>query len=83
MVIGRDTTRLCTFRVSSGGGVWQVTRDDAFYGDYLTRNEAVESACSAARSLEASGGRAQVVMSPGDAVIRHQDIKHPFGRRGL
>lgn len=82
MVVGRETPRVCTFRISVRGGVWQVTRDGGFYGDYLSRSEAVASACSAARSLEAAGAFARVLTQPGDVVIRHHDAKLTFGRRG-
>jgi hypothetical protein len=54
-------------------GVWQVTRDKVFYGDYLTREDALESACSAARSVEAGGGAARVLTPSGEAVIPHHE----------
>jgi hypothetical protein len=71
---GRKAVPTCTFRTLSSAGAWQVTRDGVFYGDYLTRREAAEGACSAARSFEAVGGQARVLASPGEIVIPHQ---HP------
>jgi hypothetical protein len=64
--------RTARFAISSRGGVWQVTRNEVFFGDYLSRDEATRSACSAARSYEAGGGSAVVVTSPGDALVAHQ-----------
>jgi hypothetical protein len=69
--------RTCTFRASRRSSVWQVTRDEVFYGDYLSREEALKSACSAARSFEAVGGTARVLASPGDVLIAH----HPIDKR--
>lgn len=77
-LVGVDADgRSCTFRASRRSSVWQVTRDEVFYGDYLTRDEALKSACSAARSFEAVGGTARVLASPGDVVIAH----HPTHKR--
>ena len=53
------------------GGVWQVTRDYVFHGEYASREEAAEGACNAARSLEAAGGAARVLATPGDTPIPH------------
>jgi hypothetical protein len=63
--------RTCTFRTSVRSGVWQVTRDHIFYGDFLTREAAVRSACEAARSFEASGGLARVLAPPGETLVPH------------
>ncbi|HEY8616849.1 hypothetical protein [Phenylobacterium sp.] len=70
----RDEHRSCTFHVRERAGVWEVTRDHVFHGDYLSRAPAVRSACSAARSFEAAGGRARVLVAPGDQQINHQDV---------
>jgi hypothetical protein len=50
-----------------------VTRDYVFHGEYPTREEASEGACNAARALEAGGGAARVLATPGDTVIPHQN----------
>ncbi|KRB46556.1 hypothetical protein [Phenylobacterium sp. Root700] len=68
----RATAPVRTFRASLRGGVWEVTRDYVFYGDYLTREEAIDGACKAARSVEASGGSARVMATPSDTLIAHQ-----------
>ena len=68
----RATAPVRTFRASLRGGVWEVTRDYVFCGDYLTREEAIDGACKAARSVEASGGSARVMATPSDTVIAHQ-----------
>ncbi|WP_374469017.1 hypothetical protein [Phenylobacterium sp.] len=70
----RDQHRTCVFRVRSRGGVWEVTRDHVFHGDYLTRGAALASACSAARSFEAAGGTPRVLLTPQDRLIDHQGL---------
>ena len=67
----RAAPRICTFRAGLRGGVWQVTRDYVFHGEYASCEEAAEGACNAARSLEASGGAARVLATPGDTPIPH------------
>ena len=67
----RAAPRICTFRAGLRGGVWQVTRDYVFHGEYASREEAAEGACNAARSLEAAGGAARVLATPGDTPIPH------------
>jgi hypothetical protein len=66
---------ICTFRATQRSGVWQVTRDNVFYGEYLTRQEAVASACSAARSYEARGGMSRVLCCPNETTIPHQTAR--------
>ena len=55
-------------------GVWSVTRDHAFYGDFLSRAEALGQACAAARAVEALGGTARV-LAAGGTVIPHPKSK--------
>jgi len=74
-LILRDAGRSCTFRLRRRAGVWEVTRDHLFHGDYLTRGEALRSACSAALSFEAAGGTASVVATPGDTPIAHRPAR--------
>ena len=71
----RPPARICTFRAGLRGGVWEVTRDYVFYGDYLTRQEAAEGACIAARTVEATGCSARVLATPGDTLIPHQTFR--------
>jgi hypothetical protein len=63
--------RTATFRLSERAGVWQVTREHAFWGDYLSRRAAEAGACQAARSFEAAGGSARVLLLPGETPIPH------------
>ena len=70
IVAGRSG-RTCTFRAALRGGVWQVTRNYVFYGDYLSRQEALRGACEAARSFEAAGGAARVLGPPGETLHPH------------
>lgn len=60
------------FEISLRAGVWQVHRNQVFYGDYLSRQQAMRSACSAARSYEASGGAAVVRTASDGALVAHQ-----------
>lgn len=63
--------RSCTFRATRSAGVWHVTRDNVFYGDFLTRRDALRSACEAARSIDAAGGAARVLAPPAETVVPH------------
>ena len=74
-LIARAPSRSCTFRTGERSGVWFVTKDQVFYGDYLTRGQAVEAACFGARTVEAQGGSAQVLETPGDVVVPHQSLQ--------
>jgi hypothetical protein len=74
-LIARAPPRSCTFRTGRRSGVWFVTRDDVFYGDYLTRGQAIESACYGARTIEAQGGTAVVLTMPGEVVVPHQTLR--------
>lgn len=74
IVIGRGAPQSSVFRVSRRSGVWSVTRDHAFYGDYLTRGDAVAAASAAACAVETLGGQAQVQSAPSGEVIRHHEV---------
>ena len=64
-----------TFRAAQRSGVWGVTKNNAFYGDYLSRAEALRGACAGARTAEALGGSARVIAEPGETLIPHQHPK--------
>jgi hypothetical protein len=51
-------------RTTRVGGVWHVTRDEVFYGDYLTAVSARDAATKAARDIADFGGRAELVFGP-------------------
>ena len=69
----RTAADLChTFRTGRGGGAWVVTKDHSFYGDYVSRDQAIESACYGARAVEAKGGSARVLDGPDEVVVAHQ-----------
>jgi hypothetical protein len=70
-VLGYSAPAECTFRVRLCSTVWTVTRNDAFYGDYLTRAEALEGARAAARAVEGLGGAARVIAEPGGKLVAH------------
>ena len=75
-LIARGPIRSCTFRVSERSGVWCVTKNDTFYGDYLSRSQATEAACFGARTVEAQGGTAMVHTMPGDVPVSHRTLVH-------
>ena len=70
-VIGRASGTSCTFRVSLKSGVWSVSKDGTFYGDYLSRAQAIASACLGARTVEARGGASRVVAGKTEQVVPH------------
>lgn len=51
------------FRIAAKSGVWTVTRNGRFYGDYLKEEHALESARCAAAAILAGGGVAAVRVS--------------------
>jgi hypothetical protein len=63
----------CTFRIRQKSKIWEVSRDEVLYGDFLTRGEAVRAACFGARTQDSHGRPAQVVASPGDELIPHNE----------
>lgn len=46
-------------------GVWHVTRNGAFVGDYIAEGPALEAAAAVARDVERGGGRAEILLGPG------------------
>ena len=64
-------TGCCTFRAHQRSGVWSVTKDEAFYGDYLTRDQALQSARAGARAVECRGGAARVLIGSAGQVVPH------------
>jgi hypothetical protein len=57
-----------TFRINLYHGIWRVMRDGAFFGDYRSRNHAVEGAEEAIRILTEAGRTAKLTR---DAPIAH------------
>jgi hypothetical protein len=82
-LIPRGPPRSCTFRVGERSGVWYVNKNDSFYGDYLSRGQAIEAACFGARTVEAQGGVALVVTLPGEVPVAHRTgaLKTGSGRK--
>lgn len=66
---------LRTFRTGARNGVWFVTKDHVLYGDYLSRDQAIRSACLAARGVEDAGGQARVLSVPNDVVVDHRAVE--------
>jgi hypothetical protein len=73
-LVGPVAARDSTFRVRLGSAVWSVTKNDVFYGDYLTRAQAVAGACAAACVVDALGGLARVLAEPGSKLIAHNRL---------
>ena len=61
------------FRITPGSGIWRVSRDGAFFGDYLTHGNAVRAACAGARIDENRGRVALVFEPPGVVALRHHE----------
>jgi hypothetical protein len=61
------STLKSTFQLNLRRGIWRVTLDGAFYGDYRSKLQALEGAESGAQALRDSGRAAQVqVPAEGD-----------------
>lgn len=63
----------CIFRVHESTGVWQVSRDEALYGEFHTRGDAVRAACFGARAQDRYGRGSKVLVTPGDRPIPHYE----------
>jgi len=61
------------FHVTLGPGVWHVRRDGVFFGDYLSRGDAIRGAYAAARSEENRGFMAEVFAPPGVMALPHHE----------
>lgn len=61
------------FRIGLGPGVWRVSHNGAFFGDYLTRGNAVRAAYAGARFEEGRGRVAHVFESPGTTALPHHE----------
>jgi hypothetical protein len=61
------------FHVTPGSGVWHVSRDGVFFGDYLSRGNAIRAAYAAARSDETHGLMALVFEPPGMTPLPHHE----------
>jgi hypothetical protein len=51
-------------RTHRSGGVWHVTRDDVFFGDYMSEAVALKAAKDAACEIERGGGKVDFVYGP-------------------
>jgi hypothetical protein len=61
------------FRVTLRTGIWNVSRNDVFFGDYRTRGDAVRAAYAAARTEAGRGRLAQVFAPPGKVALSHHE----------
>jgi hypothetical protein len=61
------------FHITLGSSVWHVSRNGAFYGDYLSRGNAIRAACAGARDEERRGGVARVFEPPGTVALPHHE----------
>lgn len=51
-------------RTHRSGGVWHVTRDGVFFGDYMSEAVALRAAKEAAHEIELGGGKVDFVYGP-------------------
>ena len=69
-----------TFHIHLRRGIWRVTLDHVFYGDYRAKDHAVESAESGAQALRERGRNVQIVFGPDEAVsLARKRIYAPHG----
>jgi hypothetical protein len=45
-------------------GIWRITRDGAFYGDYRSKANGTEAAQSAAAAIRLTGRSVTIVLAP-------------------
>lgn len=63
----------CTFRVREKSNVWEVSRDESLYGEFLTRGDAIRAACFGARAQDRRRRGSKVLAAPGDQPIPHYE----------
>lgn len=57
-IVASSPTTTVEFRVRQRTGIWEVTRDSKFFGDYRTEDLALKHAKAAIRSIQDEGGLA-------------------------
>ena len=60
--VGRGRSAEIVFLIAPNAGVWTVTRDGVFYGDYLKEEHAEASAQCAVAAILKKGGRAKALL---------------------
>jgi hypothetical protein len=64
-----------TFRITPKSGIWRVTSDDLFFGDYRARQWALIGAQEGALAIRSSGRAARIlVMSASGAIESDQTL---------
>jgi hypothetical protein len=58
------SAKTSTFEIAPFRGVWRVTQDGAFYGDYRARDHATEGAEAAAVKLRGQGRVVKIIAPP-------------------
>lgn len=51
------------FVVTLRHGIWRITKDGVFYGDYRTKAHAIEGAEAARKALKQAGRTAKIVFA--------------------
>lgn len=59
--VGRERSAEIVFLIAANAGVWTVTKDGVFYGDYLKEEHAEASAQCAVAAILGKGGRAKAL----------------------
>jgi hypothetical protein len=78
MHVGRDmTASKSTFELVLRHGIWRVTLEGAFYGDYRSKLQAMEAAESGAQALRDRGHAADVRV-PSDDEAAQRRGRHLF-----
>lgn len=63
MAVANTQTHV-VIRSAHAHGVWHVTQDDVFLGDYLSQDAAQSAALKAAGDIEEGGRQAEVIIGP-------------------
>ncbi len=56
--------RSILFVVQRKSHIWNVTKDDVFFGDFIEEKKALEAAQLAAYNIFQAGGRAEITFGP-------------------
>lgn len=79
VVAGAEGQAVRRLQVRGRAGIWEVIRDDRFYGHYMGYQAAFDAAEAAAMAIVANGGAADLRFNQAQA---HQGVGGPAGGSG-
>lgn len=78
MAAATSPSRTTTFRITPKSGIWRVTSDDHFFGDYRARQWALIGAQEGALAVRTGGGAARILVMSASGVIESDQTLSPL-----